>query len=252
MSPRLPDFIIAGAARSATTWLYHAADRHPHIAMAKPFKPEPKFFLRDDLYARGLAYYSATWFASLPEDRVIGEKSTNYMESREAAFRIAKDLPNVKLVFMLRHPVDRAYSNYLWTKQNGLELETFERALELEEQRERDLKPEWRYARPFSYFSRGLYADILEPWLARFKREQLLFLKSEDVAQRPGAVATQLHEFLGLPPCPNAVDELGVINAAERDAADGMAPATREKLTRRYRDSLERLTRVLGIQFNYS
>src|SRR5689334_22661946 len=100
--------------------------------MAKPVKPEPKFFLVDHLYARGLEYYAGTWFAAAGEAQVAGEKSTDYLESAAAAARIARDLPRVKLVFILREPVERAYSNYLWSKMNGLETEDFETALALE------------------------------------------------------------------------------------------------------------------------
>ena len=78
---RLPDFIIAGAPRSGTTWLWRLAGLHPAIVMAKPVRPEPKFFLVDDLYAKGLDWYSATWFAGIPPEQVAGEKSANYMES---------------------------------------------------------------------------------------------------------------------------------------------------------------------------
>jgi Sulfotransferase family len=109
MTGRLPDFIIGGAPRSGTTWLYDALDRHPAVYMAKPVKPEPKFFLVDDLYAKGLPHYSATWFADVPAGRVAGEKSTDYLESTAAAERIARDLPQVRLVFILREPIDRAY-----------------------------------------------------------------------------------------------------------------------------------------------
>src|SRR5271165_1590244 len=105
---RLPDFIIAGAPRSSTTWLYVLAQRHPQLAMAEPMTPEPKFFLVDELWRCGLAYYSANWFDPLPAGRVLGEKSTNYLESAEAAERIYRALPWVKLVFLLRNPVDRA------------------------------------------------------------------------------------------------------------------------------------------------
>src|SRR5215469_16758171 len=146
--PRLPDVIIAGAPRSATTWLYMLAKLHPQLAMAEPRVPEPKFFLVDELFERGLEYYSVNWFAALPSDRLLGEKSANYLESAVAAERIHRLLPRVKLIFLLRNPVDRAYSNYLWSRQNGLETETFERALVLEQQRELDLAPNLRYARP--------------------------------------------------------------------------------------------------------
>jgi len=162
----LPDFIIAGAPRSGTTWLYFLAQRHPQLAMAQPGVPEPKFFLVDELWRRGVDYYSTKWFDSLPGGRVLGEKSTNYLESTEVAERIYRALPRVKLIFLLRNPVDRAYSNYLWSRQNGLETETFERALALEEQRERDLAANLRYARPHAYFSRGLYARHLARFIA--------------------------------------------------------------------------------------
>lgn len=252
MRQRLPDFIIAGAPRSATTWLYYAADLHPTVAMAKPLQPEPKYFLIDHLYQRGLGHYSQTWFNELPADCLVGEKSTNYMESPVAATRIARDLPNAKIVFLLRNPIDRAYSNYLWSKQNGLETESFERALELETEREQRLKPDWRYARPFSYYSRGLYADLLKPWLALFDRDQLLFLKSEDVATCPRDLVSTFHSFLGVSPCAELADKLGVINSSTRESDETMAPAVRQRLAARYHDSLVLLRNLLGEHFSYS
>ena len=87
---RLPDFIIAGAPRSGTTWLYSLLERHPDVYVAKPVTPEPKFFLVDSLYERGLEFYSKTWFAPAPSGAMAGEKSTNYLESAPAAERIAR------------------------------------------------------------------------------------------------------------------------------------------------------------------
>jgi len=72
---RLPDFIIGGAPRAGTTWLYELLDRHPDVYMAKPLKPEPKFFLRDEVYAKGLAHYSQTWFAGADTRKMAGEIS---------------------------------------------------------------------------------------------------------------------------------------------------------------------------------
>ena len=62
---RLPDFLIGGAPRAGTTWLYRLLDRHPDVYMARPATPEPKFFLVDDLYQKGVEFYSRTWFADL-------------------------------------------------------------------------------------------------------------------------------------------------------------------------------------------
>lgn len=245
---RLPDFIIGGAPRSGTTWLYSLLDRHPAIYMAKPIKPEPKFFLVDHLYERGLEFYSGTWFADADAGKIAGEKSTDYLESATAAERLARDLPRVKVVFILREPVDRAYSNYLWTKMNGLEHEDFETALRLESQRERELPERWRFTRPFSYFSRGLYADLMKPYLERFPKEQILVLRFEDITERPAALAERLHRFLGVEHRPGDSVNLGVLNPSETDNV-GLSDDTRRMLGERYLDSNRRLASLLGSEF---
>jgi hypothetical protein len=246
---RLPDFIIAGAPRSGTTWLYVLARRHPQLAMAEPMMPEPKFFLVDELWQRGVNYYSKKWFDSLPSGQVLGEKSTNYLESPEAAERIYRALPRVKLIFLLRNPVDRAYSNYLWSRQNGLETETFERALALEEQRERDLVPQLRYARPHAYFSRGLYAEHLAKFFARFPRAQMLVLRHEDMAARPDSVAADFHRFLGVPELPKTALALGRINAAETGRREPLSSSLRRWLAKQYRAANANLATLLGPDF---
>jgi len=243
---RLPHFIIAGAPRSATTWLYQLADRHPEIAMARPVTPEPKFFLIDDLYERGLPYYASTWFDPLPADLRYGEKTTNYLESPTACERIARDLPDVRLIFLLRDPVERAHSNYLWSTRNGFETETFERALELEDRRERELAPERRYSRPHAYFSRGLYAEMLAPWLARFPRDHILVLRSEGIGDAPADIARSLFDFLGVAPRPNLVVGLGPVNAARPEGSPPIDPAVRAALGERYRQPNLDLERLLG------
>jgi hypothetical protein len=247
---RYPDFIIAGAPRSATTWLYALADSHSEIAMAKPVRPEPKFFLIDDLYERGLAHYASHWFDALPNDRVLGEKSTNYLESAFVAQRIWEALPNVRLIFVLRDPVERAHSNYIWTRQSGLETETFERALDLEEERERQLPDVMRYARPFSYFSRGLYADHLTRFYNLFPRERILVLRTEDVVGAPRAVADRFQRFIGVTPRPELADHVGPLNAVARAGdADAMRPQTRRVLIQRYQAPNQRLAELLGPGF---
>lgn len=248
-SLRLPDFLIAGAPRSATTWLYVLADRHPAIAMAKPVRPEPKFFLVNEIYERGLQYYADTWFGGMSRDVLAGEKSTNYLESKNAAARIARDLPDVRIVFLLRHPVERAYSNYLWSKANGLETETFERALALEEERERHLPAALRYARPFSYFSRGLYAAQLREYFSLLRRDQIMVLRQDDVVNSPRSVAERLFRFLGVTPMPELADGLGRINSSMRVGETDLDPATRTVLLRRYQEANRSLAALLGEDF---
>jgi hypothetical protein len=248
---RLPDFIIGGAPRAGTTWLYQLLDRHPDVYMAKPLKPEPKFFLRDDLYAKGLSHYSQTWFAGAESGRAAGEKSTDYLESASAAARIARDLPQVKLVFILREPVDRAYSNYLWSRMNGLETESFADAIRLEEQRERELPERWRFTRPFSYFSRGLYASLLEPYFNRFMEHQVLVVRYEDIRERPAELSGSLHRFLGVTLRPDDAEGLGVVNPSvpEPNGPDERVERVRRELIERYAEPNRRLAELLGPSF---
>ena len=226
-SLRLPDFIIAGAPRCATTWLAEMLNRHPYISMAVPLKPEPKFFLVDDLFARGIEYYSQTWFEGLPANHLVGEKSTNYLESSEAAQRIFEHLPCVRLIFILRNPVDRAYSNYLWSAKNGLENESFPRALELEEKRNLILPDNFKYSRPFSYFSRGLYAQMLNPYFILFPRKSILILRYEDLLDDSEKFVDAVFDFLGVHPSPQHTGTLGIVNSA-RSALSVSIPRIRQ------------------------
>jgi hypothetical protein len=239
-----PDFIIAGAPRTGTTWLTLAAERHPKICLAQPLQPEPKFFLVDEIYALGVDEYRRRFFSHCPEGSVRGEKSTNYLESSIAAGRIAADLPAVKLIFVLRDPVERALSNYFWSKMNGLETEEIETAFSLEEERERTLPDKLRYARPHAYFSRGAYARLLRPWLALFPREQVLILLHEQIPSAPRQVLTSFHRFIGVAERPNDADDVGIVRPSKREEA--VPESLRRKLRDRYRESNAELGALLG------
>ncbi len=243
-----PDFIIGGAPRSGTTWLCHLLDRHPDIHMAKPFSPEPKYFLVDDVYDKGFDYYVRNWFSDVADDKIAGEKSTNYLESEEAARRIHRHLPDVKLIFIFREPVARAFSNYLWSRMNGLEEEDFRTALELEDKRESEVTGKARYSRPHAYFSRGLYADLLKPYFELFPEDNILCLRFEDVHDDTHMLVSKLHSFLGVTPRPEDADGLGVINESEKDGQ--VIPVDIAKiLSKRYSEPNKTLSEMLGKEF---
>jgi hypothetical protein len=244
-----PDFIIAGAPRTGTTWLTVAAERHPKIRLAQPLQPEPKFFLVDDLYREGLESYRQKYFADVPEDCVCGEKTTNYLESPTAAERMAAHLPQVKLIFVLRDPVERAISNYWWSRQNGLETEAIETAFALEEEREARYIDKDHYSRPYSYFSRGLYAALLQPWLARFPREQILFLKHENIKTRARELLQSFHRFIGVDERPEDAENLGVVRASQKDGP--VSDEFKRRLHERYRQPNARLAELLGPEFQW-
>lgn len=245
-SRRLPDFIIGGAPRSGTTWLYHLLDRHPAVHMAKPVSPEPKFFLVDEIYEKGLDYYAETWFSGVPFGKLAGEKSTNYLESEVAARRIHADVPGTKLIFILRDPVDRAVSNWRWSRMNGKETLSFGEALRMEEQREAEYPPELRFVRPYSYYSRGLYRRMLQPYVDRFGLERILVLRYEDVSERPARLAKSVHRFLEISEREDDTSGLGIINSSNNDEVN--APAIAE-LRRKYEGPNHELADLLGSRF---
>lgn len=241
----IPSFIICGAPRSGTTWLLQALDRHPRVYMARPFVPEPKFFHIDKLYAKGMDFYLQNWFAEAPADAVAGEKDTYYLENPHSAARIHAHLPAVKLLFILREPGARAYSNYLWSRQHGHETLSFEEALEQEEERERTLPQELQFVRPHAYLSRGLYVRQLQPYFEHFSQEQFLFLNYEDILEDPQGLLCRTQVFLGLEARPQDTGELGVVNSSQKVPENSMAPQTRAWLDRYFEEPNRELFALL-------
>ncbi len=220
---KLPTFLIAGAPRSGTTYLYDLLDSHPGVFLAKPQSPEPKFFLVDEEFHKGIEYYRERYFADAADFTAVGEKSTNYLEGDGVPGRIQQMLPEVRLVFVLRNPVDRAYSNYRWSVQNGLELFSFADAIEQEPVRERAYDDRMKYSRPFSYISRGRYAELLKPFFERFESSKIKVLLLDEIERAPQAAAAELFEFLQLPKVPVSFEFTERINAAT--TGDRKAPA---------------------------
>src|SRR5258708_23583776 len=93
------------------------------------------------------------------------EKPSYYVENAEARKRLIRILPRAKFVFILREPVERAYSNWMRSRLNGLETLPFEEAIEQELGRVSPLPPHQAYARPFDYLTRGRYVTLVEAWI---------------------------------------------------------------------------------------
>jgi hypothetical protein len=115
--------------------------------------------------------------------------------------RVARHLPDVKLIFLLRNPVDRAYANYRFTALAGYEDMTFEEALANEERRMTDARarsPFWGEIQPHAYFHRGRYFDQLSGWLRHFSRAQLLLMRSDELLRQQDVALRKVYEFLGV------------------------------------------------------
>ena len=249
MIRRIPHFIIGGAPRSGTTWLHQLLNSHPEVQMTTPVFPEPKFFLVNELYNRGFEYYLKTWFLNTPKHIIAGEKSTNYLESPHVPGRIYQHLPTVKLIFILRDPVDRAFSNYLWSRMNGLEDKDFETALALEDERDQHVIEKYKYSRPHDYFHRGLYAQHLTPFYKIFPTEQILCVRFEDIHNSPETVYTIICRFLNIASRPQEATQLGTINQTGGPKRKVMSTHTREVLRHRYIKPNRELAALLGPDF---
>ncbi len=207
----LPDFLIIGGQRCGTSSLYYYLTEHPSIVPA--FTKEPHFF--DEHFAKGPAWYRTQFPTALQrryvksvsgKDLLTGEGTPYYMLYPHAPRRAFEVVPHVKLIALLRNPVDRAFSQYWIEKQAGFETWSFEDAINGEQERlagelERMLQDENYYShrfRHFSYLTRGIYVDQLQNWMCYYPREQVLVLKSEDLYSDPAAVVRQALEFLGV------------------------------------------------------
>lgn len=208
----LPDFLIVGEAKCGTTSLYDDLVRHPAVLEAAV--KEVHFF--DLRFRRGLHWYRSQFpiewrmrkAAAHGARLQTGEASPYYMFHPHAPVRIKEALPDVKLIAMLRNPVERAYSQYQHEVRKGREtLPSFEEAVDREPdrlrgERERMLADE-RYNSPehrrHAYVARGVYVDQLVRLRELFAPEQLLVIKSEDYFASPDATVRRVVAFLGLP-----------------------------------------------------
>jgi hypothetical protein len=241
---RAKHFFIVGAQRSGTTHLCHLLAAHPEIEMATPFRPEPKFFLLDDLFARGLAYYEDTFFGRKPGARLRGEKTVSYMESDRAARRLAESFPEARIVFLLRDPIERAISHYWFSVENGVETlgmdEAFERENGENEERWHRLSMS-----PFSYLRRGCYVDDIARYEALFGGERLRILLYEELV-RDRRVFRGLCAWLGV--SGDVAPEAPPRDPNLRDTHDTvLSPDLQKKLRDRFAQPTEALARRYGV-----
>lgn len=251
----LPGFLIAGAARCGTTSMFRALSQHPAVFNAMRQK-EVHYF--DNKYDRGLAWYQSHFpltARARVAARAVGaapvafESGPYYMFHPHAADRIRRDLPGVKLLVMLRDPVERARSAHSYSVNLGYETEPFERALELEAARlegetERMMAdPSYvsQSHRHHSYRVRGQYAEQLEHLDRIFGRERIHVVDSDDFFADPEPAYDSVLEFLGLPR--RGYPVFGRHNARPRSP---MPQTVRATLEEHYRPYDERLVSWLG------
>jgi hypothetical protein len=257
----LPDFLIIGTAKSGTTTLHGWLSQHPFVVPA--VTKEVHFF--DYEFYRGVDWYRAHFPSASERDEherrhgrpfLTGEASPTYISHQWAPERIARALPETKLIVAFRNPVDRAYSQFQMSRREGEEpLESFAEAIALEEDRLRGEKARsisdkhynsWPLG-CWSYLWRSSYADQVERWLTLFPRERFVFLKTDDLDSEPQETLDRVHEFLGLPA--HRHEQLPRLHIAPKYAE--LPAATRAELVEYFRPHNERLYDLIGTDFGW-
>ncbi len=174
-----PDIIVAGASRCGSTWLHRALDNHPEIAMAEQ-KPL-NFF--DVGYQRGLEWYADC----LPDETgvLIGESSPGYMKHPYAPERIAETVPDARLVFTVRDPVDRAFSEWWHERTLGKLNIAFDNVLEHHPAFDMVVRP-------------GFYDRFLDRFERHFDDDQMKLAFFEEFTEDNEAFAQDIYGFLGV------------------------------------------------------
>lgn len=202
----LPNFFIIGAAKSGTTMLYTLLERHPEVYMSP--EKEPRFFALEgqplDFRGPGDEASNATavhdpeaylrLFAGVTTEKAVGEASTLYLFSPTAPQRIKAAVPHARLIAILRHPADRAYSNYLHLVRDTRETLDFEEALRQETVRTSVL----HWSRFWYYKKTGYYFEQLRRYYDHFDPEQIKVYLYEDLKDDATGLMKDIYRFLGV------------------------------------------------------
>jgi len=181
----LPNFLCVGTVKGGTTTLHDILIQHPDIYL--PQVKETHFF--DDQFERGIKFYER-YFRGYKGQKLVGEIAPTYMYPQHVPKRIYETLgKDIKLIFMLRDPANRAFSHYLMAKLVGLEKEDFPTAINLA----------LEGVGPFrDYIVRGYYGNQISNYLNYFPRENMLFIIFEDFIRDVRNEMKKVYDFLNV------------------------------------------------------
>jgi Sulfotransferase domain len=202
----LPSFLIIGAQRSGTTSLFNYLVQHPQVL--PPLGKEVHYF--DLHYQQGIQWYRGRFPFSyrLRGGTLTLDASPYYLVHPLVPQRVAETLPDIRVIALLRNPVDRALSHYQHELRAGRETLSFPEAIEREAERlageEDRLRRDPSYYsynhHRFSYTWRGVYVEQLRRWEQHVPRSRILVLQSESLFQDPVSATARAQEFVGLAP----------------------------------------------------
>jgi hypothetical protein len=238
-------FIVAGVQKGGTTALFDYLGEAPELSLSRVkevhfFDDETQDWARPD-YA---AYHGN--FAPF-DGRPRGEATPIYLYWPQSLERMAAYNPAMKLIVMLRDPVERAWSHWKMEYARGVETRPFAWCIREGRQRLFDAEP-WGFHREISYVERGFYGEQMARIYDLFPRDQVLVLRSDDLRREPGAILSRVRRFLGLEEAaaPTARD---VHVGREMDYGSELNSAEVDYLRSVYARDMARLADLTGIRF---
>lgn len=189
-----PNFLCVGTQKAGTSSIHAILKQHSQIFL--PRTKELHFFDREENYTQGIEWYSQN-YSGITTETAIGEVSHGYLYSKNAPERIMQHLgKDVKLLFSLRNPADRAFSNYKMIVGRGLEKNKFKKAIKIDLKK---IKNSEQYAIPFHYINRGFYYQQIQNFLKIFPKENMFFILFEnDFLNNRKHTFEKIYNFLGV------------------------------------------------------
>ena len=254
----VPDFFVVGSSRTGKTTLLNYLTQHPNII--RSYRIETSYF--DINYKHGINWYKSNFPTkskinslklSTKMDVHIGESI--HMHSSFVPERIHQIIPNPKIIFLVRNPIDRAYSYYQKSVEIGSETLSFLEALQEEENRINDdqkkfnLTPEYyeNFRQWYLYKTNGKYIELLKNWINFFPKNNMLFLKSEDFFKNSKLVVNQVCDFLQI----NHIENLKTKDFLQNQQSSNVEKSTRKILEEYYEPFNLELYEFIGKNLNW-
>jgi len=188
------NLLIIGAGRSGTTSLCEYIKRHPEICFST--MKEIPFFSIEEIYQRGYKYYHS--FFKFPDRSVIASSDTYLLIDRKAPERIKQYNPDIKIIILLREPVERAYSSYIYAINNGHQKKEIGFKESFFKEKDFINQKDIVTRNNLGHFYSGLYYKHIKYWMKFFPGENFLLLKTSELQTHTSKTLSKINSFLGI------------------------------------------------------
>jgi len=254
----LPDFIIIGAGRAGTTALYTYLIQHPSIITASTDNDAPVADLHffEYMISDKISWYKSHFPRKSKNSFVTGEFTSTYMYHKNVPERIFNLIPKIKLIVILRNPIDKAYSTYNQQSHFNEVTSSFEETIKAEFARIDLIKNHIEYTNnnpnfdnyvEYNIIRHGIYFNYLEKWFKIFPKKQIFVVDSNELENFPQQTLNKVFEFLNL--SPHEIPNLAKVNVGKYSP---MTESTRESLIEFYKPHNAKLNNLLGTNFDWN